>query len=106
MGEEREIEEAKRRHFEDMQEQQDKARITGKVEVSNLPETVSEAQRLHLAESEKEKGNEAFYSRDYDEADAYYTRSLHFRRDESSQAAPSTALAPTAEAQIAFNDMD
>lgn len=82
--EEREIEDAKRRHFEDMQEQQDNARITGKVEVSNLPETVSDAQRLHLGESEKEKGNEAFYSRDYDEADAYYTRSLHFRRDEPS----------------------
>merc|ERR1712072_621726 len=37
-----------------------------------------------MADSEKEKGNEAFYAKDYEEAEAYYSRSLHFRADDPS----------------------
>jgi len=37
-----------------------------------------------MADSEKEKGNEAFYAKDFEEAEAYYSRSLHFRADDPS----------------------
>ena len=60
---------------------------------------VPEAHKKHMADSEKEKGNEAFYSRDYDEAEAgeflrisisalrieaYYSRSLQYMADDPS----------------------
>lgn len=37
-----------------------------------------------MADTEKEKGNEAFYAKDFDEAEAYYTRSLQFKADDPS----------------------
>lgn len=80
----REEEEARRRHFEDMREKQEEAHATTPIQVGNLPNGVPEAHRKHLADSEKEKGNEAFYSRDYAEAEAYYSRSIHFRGDDPS----------------------
>lgn len=54
------------------------------VKTGGLPDGVPEAHRRHLADSEKEKGNEAFYAKDWEEAEAYYTRSLHFRADDPS----------------------
>merc|ERR1711959_463745 len=62
----------------------DQAHRSTPVKTGNLPENVPEAHRRHLADSEKEKGNEAFYSKDYEEAEAYYARSLHFQPDDPS----------------------
>merc|ERR1712217_542657 len=45
---------------------------------------VPEAHRKHMADTEKEKGNEAFYAKDYEEAEAYYSRSLNFCTDDCS----------------------
>eukprot|EP00434_Breviolum_minutum_P003213 symbB.v1.2.002827.t1/scaffold144.1/size299099/5 len=45
---------------------------------------VPEAHKKHMADSEKEKGNEAFYSKDYQEAEAYYSRSLQYMADDPS----------------------
>lgn len=45
---------------------------------------VPEAHKKHMADSEKEKGNEAFYSRDYEEAEAYYSRSLQYMANDPS----------------------
>lgn len=82
--EERQAEEARRKHFDDMRDEQKEAHKTSSVNVGNLPDGVPEAHRRHMAESEKEKGNEAFYAKDFEEAEAYYTRSLHFRADDTS----------------------
>mmetsp|Transcript_87739 Transcript_87739/g.183413 ORF Transcript_87739/g.183413 Transcript_87739/m.183413 type:complete len:510 (+) Transcript_87739:94-1623(+) len=82
--EEQEQEEAKRRHFEELKQQQDEANAMTSIELENLPTDVPEAHRRYMADSEKEKGNEAFYSKDYEEAEAYYSRSLHFSRDDPS----------------------
>merc|ERR1711904_240026 len=82
--EEAEAEEARKKHFEDMREEQDRAHKTSSVKTGNLPDGVPEAHRRHLADSEKEKGNEAFYAKDFEEAEAYYTRSLHYRADDPS----------------------
>merc|ERR1712072_486537 len=79
-----EAEEARRKHFEDMKEEQDRAHTFTAIKTGNLPEGVPEAHRKHMADSEKEKGNEAFYAKDYEEAEAYYSRSLHFRADDPS----------------------
>merc|ERR1712072_1682228 len=79
-----EAEEARRKHFEDMREEQKQVHRSTPVKTGNLPEGVPEAHRRHMADSEKEKGNEAFYSKDYEEAEAYYSRSLHFRADDPS----------------------
>merc|ERR1712185_452120 len=76
--------EARRQHFDDLREEQDRARTTSAVKTGNLPEGVPEAHRKHMADSEKEKGNEAFYAKDYEESEAYYSRSLHFRADDPS----------------------
>ncbi|CAE7037077.1 Spag1 [Symbiodinium natans] len=51
--------------------------------VTNVSE-VPEAHKKHMADSEKEKGNEAFYSKDFTEAEAYYTRSLQYQADDAS----------------------
>jgi len=77
-------EEARKKHFGDMREEQEEAHRSSPVKTGNLPENVPEAHRKHMADSEKEKGNEAFYSKDYAEAEAYYARSLHFRPDDPS----------------------
>ncbi|CAJ1345024.1 unnamed protein product [Effrenium voratum] len=45
---------------------------------------VPEAHKKHMADSEKEKGNEAFYAKDFEEAEAYYTRSLQYMADDVS----------------------
>jgi len=85
--EEAEAEEARQKHFDDMREEQDnegKARAAAPIKTTALPEGVPEAHRRHMADSEKEKGNEAFYAKDYEEAEAYYSRSLHFRADDPS----------------------
>lgn len=82
--EEREEAEARRRHFDDLKEEQDEANRGSAINVDGLPEGVPEAHRKYLADCEKEKGNEAFYSKDYEEAEAYYSRSLHFRADDPS----------------------
>merc|ERR1712054_366079 len=84
MGEEAEAEEARRKHFDDLRDEQDKAHRTSAVKKGNLPEGVPEAHRRHMADSEKEKGNEAFYAKDFEEAEAYYSRSLHYRADDPS----------------------
>jgi tetratricopeptide (TPR) repeat protein len=76
--------EARRQHFEDMKQEQDESYKSTPVKTGNLPEGVPEAHRKHMADSEKEKGNEAFYAKDFEEAEAYYTRSLHFRADDPS----------------------
>lgn len=83
-AEEAQAEEARRRHFDDLREQQEEAHRTSPVEVGNLPAGVPEAHRQHLADSEKEKGNEAFYAKDWEEAEAYYSRSIHFRASDPS----------------------
>lgn len=77
-------EESRRRHFQDLKDQQDEAHKMTPVEVGNLPSGVPEAHRRHMADSEKEKGNEAFYAKDWEEAEAYYSRSLHFGTDDPS----------------------
>merc|ERR1719420_2607808 len=78
-------EEAKRKHFEDMKEEQAAFHATTAVGAAKeLPTNLPEAQKRFLADSEKEKGNEAFYARDYEEAEAYYSRSIHFRADDPS----------------------
>jgi tetratricopeptide (TPR) repeat protein len=82
--EEQEAEEARQRHFDDLREEQGQAHKSTPVKVGNLPENVPEAHRRHLADSEKEKGNEAFYAKDFEEAEAYYARSLHYRPDDPS----------------------
>jgi len=83
-SEEREQAEASRRHFEDLRGEQQEANRASAIYVERLPDGVPEAHRKHLADCEKEKGNEAFYSKDLEEAEAYYTRSLHFRADDPS----------------------
>lgn len=82
--EEKRQEESRRKHFEELREQQEEANKASPIEVGNLPSGVPEAHRKHLADSEKEKGNEAFYAKDWAEAEAYYGRSLHFRTDDPS----------------------
>ena len=39
---------------------------------------VSTIQREAIAQQEKEKGNEAFYSKDFREAELYYSRSIMY----------------------------
>eukprot|EP00933_Yihiella_yeosuensis_P006581 TRINITY_DN111316_c0_g1_i1.p1 TRINITY_DN111316_c0_g1~~TRINITY_DN111316_c0_g1_i1.p1 ORF type:complete len:507 (+),score=165.08 TRINITY_DN111316_c0_g1_i1:77-1597(+) len=80
--EERAAEEARQKHFEDMKDEQEQAQAFSKV--GDLPTGVPEAHRKHMADSEKEKGNEAFYARDWEEAEAYYSRSIHYRPDDPS----------------------
>jgi len=82
--EEREQEESRRRHFDDLKNLQDDAQATTPIDVHSLPESVPLAHRRHMADSEKEKGNEAFYAKDYEEAEAYYSRSIHFAADDPS----------------------
>lgn len=80
---EREIEEQRRRHFEDLREKQDAAHAFAPIKVTGT-EVVPEAHRKHMADSEKEKGNEAFYAKDFEEAEAFYTRSLRYKADDPS----------------------
>merc|ERR1719450_1880102 len=82
--EEAEAEEARRRHFDDIRDEQQQIHRSAPVKTGDLPENVPEAHRRHLADSEKEKGNEAFYAKDFEEAEAYYSRSLHYRPDDPS----------------------
>jgi len=83
--EERRLEEEKKKHFEDMKEEQESWKKTSVVGAAKeLPANLPEAQKRYLADTEKEKGNEAFYARDYDEAEAYYTRSIHFNPTDAS----------------------
>lgn len=84
--EERMEEEARKKHFDDLQEQQEASKATTPINVGNLPDVtrVPEAHRRFMSDSEKEKGNEAFYARDFEEAEAYYTRSLHYKADDCS----------------------
>lgn len=81
---EQEAESARRRHFDDVKDQQNQAKATSAVGVDNLPDNVPEAHRRHLADCEKEKGNESFYAKDYEEAEAYYSRSIHYRPEDPS----------------------
>lgn len=83
-SQEKEAEEARRRHFEDMRDEQKHAQASSAISLENLPDKVPEAHRQHLADTEKEKGNEAFYAKDYEEAEAYYSRSIHFRPEDPS----------------------
>eukprot|EP00971_Amphidinium_carterae_P259034 5140706-Amphidinium_carterae.1 len=76
--EERMQEESRRRHFEELKDEQKAKNAFTDVEASVKSDAIPEAQRQHLSNSEKEKGNEAFYAKDYDEAEAYYTRSIHY----------------------------
>merc|ERR1712136_572461 len=69
-------EESRRCHFEELKEEQRRANATSPIETGALPENVPEIHRKHLADTEKDKGNEAFYAKDYDEAEAYYSRSI------------------------------
>lgn len=81
----REEEERKKKHFEDMKEEQEAFhRTTAVGAAKDLPANLPEAQKRYLADTEKEKGNEAFYSHDYEEAEAYYTRSIHFNPTDAS----------------------
>eukprot|EP00931_Biecheleriopsis_adriatica_P088549 TRINITY_DN62849_c0_g1_i1.p1 TRINITY_DN62849_c0_g1~~TRINITY_DN62849_c0_g1_i1.p1 ORF type:complete len:522 (-),score=168.39 TRINITY_DN62849_c0_g1_i1:37-1566(-) len=80
---ERKEEADKRRHFDDLREQQDAAHATTPIQIAEIP-GIPEAHRKHMADSEKEKGNEAFYSKDFEEAEAYYTRSLQYKADDPS----------------------
>jgi tetratricopeptide (TPR) repeat protein len=73
--------EAKRKHFEDLKDQQDEAHHTTPI---GSAAKVPEAHRRHMADCEKEKGNEAFYAKDFEEAEAYYSRSLSFKADDPS----------------------
>merc|ERR1719321_725056 len=78
-------EEAKKKHFEDMKEEQAAFHATTAVGAAKeLPTNLPEAQKRYLADTEKEKGNEAFYARDYEEAEAYYTRSIHYNPTDAS----------------------
>ncbi|CAK0838634.1 unnamed protein product [Prorocentrum cordatum] len=63
-AEEREEAEARRVHFEGLKEEQDEANRGSAIRVDGLPDGVPEAHRKYLADCEKEKGNEAFYSKD------------------------------------------
>merc|ERR1719197_711273 len=54
------------------------------IRVAGVADGVPEAHRRHMADSEKEKGNEAFYAKDFEEAEAYYSRSLKFKADDPS----------------------
>lgn len=81
--EEKEAEEARKRHFEDLREEQNSAHATTSMELGEMPD-LPEAHRKHMADTEKEKGNEAFYAKDFEEAEAYYSRSLHFCPDDPS----------------------
>jgi len=76
--EDRRQEESRRRHFEDLKDEQKEKNAFSNVEAGVRSDAMPEAQRQHLSNSEKEKGNEAFYSKDYDEAEAYYTRSIQY----------------------------
>eukprot|EP00929_Paragymnodinium_shiwhaense_P025799 TRINITY_DN15521_c0_g1_i1.p1 TRINITY_DN15521_c0_g1~~TRINITY_DN15521_c0_g1_i1.p1 ORF type:complete len:568 (+),score=172.07 TRINITY_DN15521_c0_g1_i1:111-1814(+) len=79
---ERQEREAQKKHFEDLKAEQDDAhRVTP---VSTSASKVPSAHRKHMADTEKEKGNEAFYAKDFEEAEAYYTRSLQFKADDPS----------------------
>merc|ERR1712176_1342040 len=81
MGEE----EARRKHFEEIREEQQAANSNfTPIDVNNVPQAVPSAHRKHLADSEKEKGNESFYAKDDEEAESYYTRSLQFLADDPS----------------------
>jgi len=80
--EERQAEAERRAHFDDLKDEQDAAQVIG--EIGAAPIDVPEAHKKHMADSEKEKGNEAFYSKDWAEAEAYYTRSLQFKADDPS----------------------
>eukprot|EP00448_Togula_jolla_P016607 CAMPEP_0170591856 /NCGR_PEP_ID=MMETSP0224-20130122/12625_1 /TAXON_ID=285029 /ORGANISM="Togula jolla, Strain CCCM 725" /LENGTH=521 /DNA_ID=CAMNT_0010915745 /DNA_START=58 /DNA_END=1624 /DNA_ORIENTATION=+ len=80
--EEKEAEESRKRHFEELREKQTQAQAG--TPIGDLPPDVPEAHRAYMADTEKEKGNEAFYAKDYDEAEAYYTRSLRFKADDPS----------------------
>jgi len=82
--EEREMEEARQRHFEDLKDQQSKAHAASPIEVWDVTENIPQAHKKHMADTEKEKGNEAFYAKDYEEAEAYYSRSLKFCADDCS----------------------
>lgn len=84
--EERKEEEKRKAHFDDLHEQQEAAKATTPINVGNLPDVscVPEAHRRYMSDSEKEKGNEAFYAKDFEEAEAYYTRSLHYTADDCS----------------------
>jgi tetratricopeptide (TPR) repeat protein len=82
--EERKAEEARRKHFDDMKEEQDNVHNDFTDFGTDVNDKVPDAHRMHLADSEKEKGNEAFYARDYEEAEAYYSRSLQYRADDPS----------------------
>mmetsp|Transcript_57189 Transcript_57189/g.100071 ORF Transcript_57189/g.100071 Transcript_57189/m.100071 type:complete len:532 (+) Transcript_57189:94-1689(+) len=82
--EERAEEESRRKHFDELREEQEEAHRSTPIDVGKLPEGVPTAHRRHMADSEKEKGNEAFYAKDFEEAEAYYSRSLHFRADDPS----------------------
>eukprot|EP00746_Dinoflagellata_sp_MGD_P075403 gnl/MRDRNA2_/MRDRNA2_30345_c0_seq1.p1 gnl/MRDRNA2_/MRDRNA2_30345_c0~~gnl/MRDRNA2_/MRDRNA2_30345_c0_seq1.p1 ORF type:complete len:548 (+),score=178.39 gnl/MRDRNA2_/MRDRNA2_30345_c0_seq1:112-1755(+) len=81
----RQEEERKKKHFEDMKEEQEAFHRTSSVgEAKELPPNLPEAQKRYLADTEKEKGNEAFYAHDYEEAEAYYTRSIHYYPSDAS----------------------
>lgn len=83
--EERKNEEAKKKHFEDLKEEQAAFNATTSVGAAKeLPSNLPEAQKRYLADTEKEKGNEAFYARDFEEAEAYYTRSIHYNPNDAS----------------------
>jgi len=82
--EEQELEESRQKHFEDLKSQQEEAQATSEIGQGVSTDTVPQAHWKHMADSEKEKGNEAFYSKDYEEAEAYYSRSLQFRADDPS----------------------
>merc|ERR1719162_1823951 len=82
--EEREQEEAKRKHFEGMREDQERFHATTPIAVDLPSSNIPKAHRKHMSDSEKEKGNEAFYAKDFEEAEAYYSRSLHYRADDPS----------------------
>lgn len=84
--EERKEEEARKAHFDDLLDEQEASKVTTPINVGNLPDVsrVPEAHRRYMSDSEKEKGNEAFYAKDFEEAEAYYTRSLHYTADDCS----------------------
>jgi len=80
---EKKEEEARRVHFEDLKEQQDETNTFAPIKVEGT-EAVPEAHRRYMADTEKEKGNEAFYAKDWEEAEAYYSRSLRYKADDPS----------------------
>lgn len=81
--EERKAEEMRRKHFEDLKEEQDRAQASTPMDLRD-PDEVPEAHKRYMADTEKEKGNEAFFSKDFAEAEAYYTRSLYYKADDPS----------------------